>query len=39
MTLRIKAYIARQLWRSEGFYEVYNTGDAGLKKALETINK
>ncbi|MGG9972367.1 S41 family peptidase [Ferruginibacter sp. SUN002] len=37
--LRIKAYIARQLWRSEGFYEVYNTGDTGLKKALEVINK
>ncbi len=37
--LRIKASIARQRWRSEGFYETLNTRDEAVKKALEIINK
>lgn len=39
MLLRIKASIARQLWRSEGFYEVYNKTDNTLNKALEVLKK
>ncbi|UEG48773.1 S41 family peptidase [Ferruginibacter lapsinanis] len=39
MQLRLKASIARQIWRSEGFYEVYNTEDNALKKAVEELLK
>ena len=39
LTNLIKAYIARQLWRTEGFYEVINTTDTGIKKALEVMEK
>ena len=34
----IKANIARQLWRIEGFIEVLNVTDTGIKKAVELIN-
>lgn len=34
---QIKPGIARQLWRNEGFFEVYNTEDAVMKKALELL--
>jgi len=27
MQLLIKAYIGRRIWKSEGFYPVYNNGD------------
>lgn len=37
MLLRMKASVARQLWRSEGFYEVYNTNDKAIQKALELM--
>ena len=33
----IKAAIARQLWRTEGYFEVLNTTDDGMKKALEVL--
>ena len=33
----IKASIARQLWRTEGYFEMLNTTDNGLKKALELL--
>lgn len=36
---RIKAYLARLKWRTEGFYEVYNNYDPVVKKAKEEINK
>lgn len=36
---RLKSLFARQMWRNEGFYEVNNTQDATIKKALEEINK
>ncbi len=36
---RIKALLARQPWRNEGFYEVLNRTDPVVLKALETINK
>lgn len=36
---RIKALLARQPWRNEGFYEVLNLLDPVVKKALEEINK
>lgn len=39
MQLRLKASIARQIWRSEGFYEVYNAQDEALKKAVEVLAK
>jgi carboxyl-terminal processing protease len=34
---QIKVLTARQLWRTEGFYEVNNTFDETVKKALELI--
>lgn len=33
----IKASIARQLWRTEGFFEVINSSDDAVKKALEIM--
>lgn len=36
---RITASLARQLWRSEGFYEMVNTQDDAIKKALEILQK
>ena len=39
LTNRIKSSIARQLWRNEGFFEVMNTTDESIKKALEILGK
>lgn len=39
LTSQIKAYIARQIWRTEGFFEVINTNDEAIKKAFEIIEK
>ena len=36
---RIKAYLARLKWRTEGFYEVYNLYDPVIKKAEESLTK
>ena len=36
---RIKSSIARQLWRTEGFFEMLNTTDNTVKKALELLQK
>jgi len=36
---RIKALLARQPWRNEGFYEVLNLTDPVVKKALEELEK
>ena len=36
---RIKAYLARLKWRSQGFYEVYNTFDPIFKKGIEAAQK
>lgn len=33
----IKAQIARQIWRTEGWYEVLNTKDPFIEKAMETL--
>ena len=33
----IKSSIARQIWRNEGYFEVMNTTDEGIKKALEIL--
>ena len=35
---RMPAYLARQLFRTEGYYELVNPGDAMIKKALEVLN-
>jgi carboxyl-terminal processing protease len=35
---RIKAFIARLKWRSQGFYEVYNLYDPIFKKAKQVVN-
>ena len=35
----IKVSLARQLWRMEGLYEVQNTTDNAIKKALEILKK
>jgi carboxyl-terminal processing protease len=34
---RIKAFLARFQWRTQGFYEVANTSDEIVKRALEVI--
>ncbi|HEY8688224.1 MAG TPA: S41 family peptidase [Chitinophagaceae bacterium] len=36
---QIKILTARQIWRNEGLYEVSNTEDATIKKALEVLTK
>ena len=36
---RIKALMARQIWRTEGYYEVSNTFDPVVTKALEVVSK
>ncbi|MDQ6608326.1 MAG: S41 family peptidase, partial [Bacteroidota bacterium] len=36
---RIKAYLARLKWRTQGFYEVYNLYDPIFQKAKEIIRK
>lgn len=35
--LRIRSAIARHLWRNEGYFEVINAEDKGIKKALEIL--
>lgn len=35
--LMLKAFIARQLWRDEGYYTVLNGEDRIIRKALETL--
>jgi carboxyl-terminal processing protease len=35
--LRLKAFMARQLWRNEGFYRVFNQQDEMVKKALSVL--
>ena len=32
---RLKSLLARQIWRSEGYYEVVNANDPMMRKALE----
>ncbi len=39
LLLRVKALLARQIWRLEGYYEVMNNNDIVIKKALELTNK
>lgn len=39
LVARIKSSIARQLWRNEGFYEMLNSSDEGVKKSMELLNK
>jgi carboxyl-terminal processing protease len=36
---RIKALMARQIWRTEGYYEVSNAYDSVVSRALETLRK
>jgi carboxyl-terminal processing protease len=36
---RLKALLARQIWRSEGYYEVSNLYDPAISKALEVVRK
>lgn len=35
--LMLKAFIARQIWRDEGYYTVLNSEDRMIRKALQTI--
>jgi carboxyl-terminal processing protease len=39
LVTRLRSTIARQLWRSEGYFEVLNTEDEGIQKAMEVLNK
>jgi carboxyl-terminal processing protease len=34
MEQRIKTLLARQIWRTEGYYEVSNTDDAAIRRAM-----
>ena len=36
---RIKAQLARYQWRAEGYYEVLNSFDPAIKKAMEEFAK
>jgi carboxyl-terminal processing protease len=36
---RIKAMLARQLWRNEGFYEIINEDDDMVRRAIEELKK
>ena len=36
---RLKAYLARFRWRTDGFYEVLNSDDRVVQKALEELEK
>jgi carboxyl-terminal processing protease len=36
---RIRALLARQIWRTEGYYEVSNAYDPAVRKALEIVDK
>ena len=36
---QLKALVARQLWKNEGFYSVMHTLDRTLKKAVELVEK
>jgi carboxyl-terminal processing protease len=36
---RIKAYLARFRWRTQGFYQVFNATDTMTKKALQVLEK
>lgn len=36
---RIRAQLARYQWRTEGYYEVMNSFDPGIKKAMEELSK
>ena len=36
---RLKAYLARYKWRSEGFYEVLNMNDVAVKRAIAVLNE
>ena len=36
---RVKALLARLVWRTEGYFEVYNRFDPAIKKAMEEISK
>ena len=39
ISTQIKALIARQIWKNDGFYAVIHTLDITLKRALELIDK
>ena len=36
---KMKAYLARYKWRNKGFYEVLNTSDPVVKRAMEELRK
>lgn len=37
LTNRIRSAVARQLWRNEGFFEVMNSADPAINKAMELL--
>ncbi len=39
LSTQIKSNIARLMWRNEGYFEVMNTNDEAIKRALEIIAK
>lgn len=39
LLFRLKAMLGRQVWRTEGFYEIINTDDAIIKRTMEELKK
>jgi carboxyl-terminal processing protease len=37
LMMRVRAMLGRQAWRLEGYFEVANTFDPLIKKALESL--
>jgi carboxyl-terminal processing protease len=39
LQIRLKALLARYKWRNTGFYQVLNSDDASVRKAMELVKK
>ncbi len=39
ISIRIKSAIARQIWRNQGYFQIINTQDDMIKKAVEALTK
>ncbi len=39
MKLLLKAYIARNIWRAQGFYPIYHQSDEEFQKALQLFDE
>ena len=39
ITMLVKAYIARDLWDTQAFYEIYNQKDPIFEKAVDVMSR